>query len=441
MQSRLPRRVCGSIWFWPARLKLQRRPRSFRLEATGLVSWRPSSFGDLGAMASWSSADTSTASTRDMCVLGQCKEVGAPEVRLWAVSDIHTDSRENWEWAQGLSDTDYAKDALIVAGDVSHHARVIEGTLRTLAQKFDAVFFTPGNHDLWLDSEDQGMDSIDKLHRLTEMCDELGVHTTPARIGVHGGNSIWVCPLLSWHHKSFDEEPDLLGWDIPSVEQSMVDYQACHFPQPLNMLDDSVAQAMDALNDGDDGRRLDQALSTRDETTEPLVTFSHFLPRPELLLEKRFLTLPQLPKAAGSRFLRERVERLRPDVHVFGHTHFGWDAVLDGIRYIQAALAYPGERRERWPSLAVGNLGPRRPLLLWSSDSGFVPKMHCRWSGYYEHHKREPNKVFDIAHYAAGMFRQIDSRATVCFPDFSHDEAYTRSAGSNSAGPATSGNG
>lgn len=36
--------------------------------------------------------------------------------------------------------------------------------------------------------------------------------------------------------------------------------------------------------------------------------------------------------------------RLKPDVHVFGHTHFGYDMELDGIRYLQAPLATPAER-------------------------------------------------------------------------------------------------
>ena len=30
-------------------------------------------------------------------------------------------------------------------------------------------------------------------------------------------------------------------------------------------------------------------------------------------------------------------EELKPEIHVFGHTHFGWDAVHDGVRYVQAA--------------------------------------------------------------------------------------------------------
>ena len=34
-------------------------------------------------------------------------------------------------------------------------------------------------------------------------------------------------------------------------------------------------------------------------------------------------------------------------MHVFGHTHFGWDHTLDGIRYIQAPVSYPNEWKQR----------------------------------------------------------------------------------------------
>ena len=49
---------------------------------------------------------------------------------------------------------------------------------------------------------------------------------------------------------------------------------------------------------------------------------------------------------------------MQPLAHVFGHTHFAWDATLDdsedksgggrGTRYIQAPLCYPLERKLRW---------------------------------------------------------------------------------------------
>ena len=54
---------------------------------------------------------------------------------------------------------------------------------------------------------------------------------------------------------------------------------------------------------------------------------------------------PNLAKAVGSHLLAKRIQQLQPVAHVFGHTHFNWDSVIDGIRYIQRPLAYPKERR------------------------------------------------------------------------------------------------
>ena len=249
--------------------------------------------------------------------------VGRSRVRLWAVSDIHTDCPENEEWVARLDCEEFQNDALIVAGDVSESVSVVEATLKVLASKFNQVFFVPGNHDLWISEEDTCDDSLTKLHGLLALCARLGICTHPAKIGeasVEGG-TVWVCPLLSWHHQTFDTEPEVEGWAVPSAAQTMTDYRACRFPSPLSQLDDSVARAVDELN----AARVEHMLLERaPRPAEPLVTFSHFLPRLDLLPEKRFLMVPELPKAAGSTFLRRRLHSLMPSVHVFGHTHFAW---------------------------------------------------------------------------------------------------------------------
>ena len=64
-----------------------------------------------------------------------------------------------------------------------------------------------------------------------------------------------------------------------------------------------------------------------------------------LLPEKRMLFQPNLAKAVGSDYIKHRVEELRPMAHIFGHTHFAWDAVVGQVRYVQWPLAYPQERK------------------------------------------------------------------------------------------------
>lgn len=72
-------------------------------------------------------------------------------------------------------------------------------------------------HDLWLMGKHKFTDSIEKLQALLRICDEEGVRTAPLRIGQAGDGSggALVVPLLSWHHQSFDSEPDITHWEAP----------------------------------------------------------------------------------------------------------------------------------------------------------------------------------------------------------------------------------
>lgn len=160
--------------------------------------------------------------------------------------------------------------------------------------------------------------------------------------------------------------------------------QPTRWPEGLDPLDESVAAAIDRVNDERQG--WGEFLTALEGGTEPerrahIITFSHFLPRLELCPEKRMLFYPNLPKAVGSDYILRRIQGLaslgstsrgggdggddetrrvaaavgrREHVHVFGHTHFGWDHVIDGIRYIQAPVSYPSEWKQRPGSLTVG---------------------------------------------------------------------------------------
>ena len=78
-----------------------------------------------------------------------------------------------------------------------------------------------------------------------------------------------------------------------------------------------------------------------------VLTFSHFLPRIDLLPEQAHLRFKGLPKVAGSPALDRQLRELGAEVHVFGHSHIPWDETIDGVRYLQHPLAYPQERRGR----------------------------------------------------------------------------------------------
>jgi hypothetical protein len=244
-----------------------------------------------------------------------------------------------------------------VAGDVCESVDIFRATFVLLLARFGVVFWVCGNHELYLDKEGraQGLTSLDKLKDLLRICDELGVFTSPCHVEDRAhprGGKLWIVPLLSWHHASFDTETDITSLDAPPIEKLMRDFHSCRWPDYLNAMDESVAQHFDAMNDLSiftpdllvaakavsesarsevdtplypfvvtkvqswaEIRRSDGSSSVSTSSTSTgasddiVISLSHFLPRLELCPEKRFLYYPHLPKAVGSRFLGERVAR------------------------------------------------------------------------------------------------------------------------------------
>lgn len=303
-------------------------------------------------------------------------------MKVWAVSDVHTDYAENLAWCQSLSGNTES-DCIILAGDVSDNIDVFKATLLCFTRKFKHVFFVPGNHDLWTRREERGKHtSLEKLELLRQMCTKVGVHTIPQCI-----EGLWIVPLYSWYHASFDTEPDVPG-AIP-VQKMMVDFKACSWPEPLNSTDISLATHFDEMNQ-EPVADVMTALTAQAGGTDRrpvIITFSHFLPLQELLPEKRMLFQPNLAKAVGSQLLAKRVQQLKPAAHIFGHTHFNWDCTIDGTRYIQRPLAYPKERRRH------GSTNDWQPALVYDTASGLSPQQHVYWSSYYECHPRTVDDV------------------------------------------------
>ncbi|PUZ38476.1 hypothetical protein GQ55_9G199200 [Panicum hallii var. hallii] len=315
---------------------------------------------------------------------------GAPgaTTRVFVVSDLHTDYPENMEWVRRLpaevgAGEGAGIDALVVAGDVAETRDNFARTMEVLRGRFGAVFYVPGNHDLWLRREGgRYMDSLEKLTALLDACSELGVDTGPRMIGDLG-----IIPLFSWYHKSFDKEKDVNSVRVPSLEMACKDFHACKWPSDLANDDESIALYFDKLND-----KNHDAIEEVKNSSKQILTFSHFVPRQELCPEKRMLYYPYLPKVIGSDFLERRLRDIHSNrkdgaaCHVFGHTHFCWDSVVDEIRYVQAPLAYPRERKRRMNS--EGWL----PFCVYRD--GFNPEIYpALWSDYYNKNKREPENT------------------------------------------------
>lgn len=202
-------------------------------------------------------------------------------------------------------------------------------------------------------------------------------------------SSVTIFPLYSWYHSTWDSEPEINHPDFLDVEEAIPfkrkwgDFTLCSWPVEL------ISQSNFCSIDGDSTvlaeffagvneafihpvrttllpgsceanevtstttalhRNKDHLYNNNDQEesrsslvvglNDTVISFSHFLPRQELCPEKRFLLEPFLSKVIGSIFLEEQIRRIKPDLHLFGHTHIPIDIELDGIRYVQWPKGY-----------------------------------------------------------------------------------------------------
>jgi predicted phosphodiesterase len=229
-------------------------------------------------------------------------------MRIFAVSDLHADIRANREALYRAPLAGYQEDALIVAGDVADREEVLRDTLSLLKSRFREVFFVPGNHELWVRGESR--DSMEKFEAVLALCASIGVRTAPARVG-----GAWVVPLFSWYDAAFDVH----GEGVEAELEAWSDRYFCRWPDVPGSVDEAFLGLSEARARPYDG---------------PVVTFSHFVPRPELLPPVRSLRFRGLPLVAGSLGIERQLRAAGSCVHVFGHTHIPWDRELDGVRYL-----------------------------------------------------------------------------------------------------------
>jgi predicted phosphodiesterase len=259
-------------------------------------------------------------------------------MRILAISDLHTDFRENMLLIEQLSDVAYQRDILIAAGDISDKLDTLKSTLALLRAKFMKIFYVPGNHELWVRKEHQT--SVEKFFSVLALCETLDIQTSPAKI-----DSVWVVPLFSWYEPQFDadnsgDNDSLGGW---------ADFYLCKWPTDIGKVCDFFLNMNEPRLRSYDG---------------PVISFSHFLPRRDLLPAVERLRFKGLPKVAGCTAIDKQIRSLKSGVHVFGHSHISCDRVIDGVRYIQNPLRYPRERMTAdFPTKIIADSGHFIPPL------------------------------------------------------------------------------
>jgi predicted phosphodiesterase len=246
-------------------------------------------------------------------------------MRIFAISDIHVDYPANAKWLASLSLVDYRDDLLVLAGDVAHSSSLLQWGFSILAARFKTVLFVPGNHDLWVLDEDKGRTSLEKFDDVLRIARLNGISVEEFNSG-----TLSILPLFGWYDYSFGEPSE-------ELKSSWMDYYACRWPADIGAV--QIAAHFAGLNAG----HLERARSLID--CRKIITFSHFLPRVDLMPSGVSRSVRELYPVLGSTLIEKQLRLLKSNVHVYGHSHFNRSVVLNCVLYINNAFGYPYETR------------------------------------------------------------------------------------------------
>lgn len=291
--------------------------------------------------------------------------------RILAISDLHVDFKDNMQHMLSLSESAYKDDCLIVAGDACDDIAKLEHLLGSLTSKFSLVTFVPGNHELWV-RRNSFSDSLEKFHKILDLCDQLGVRTQPFKVN-GATNQVTVVPLFSWY-RTEDEDPYSLRINKEGEDwenSPWADKYYCKWPSHWQRQPAETANYFAELN----------ATNIRQYDT-PVISVSHFLPRRELIFSEQqhidkfckddalipaFDSDPtpgfNFSRVAGCSLVDQQIRSLGSTMHVYGHQHRNRNKVIDGVHYVSHCLGYARER-----SILGHNVQPR---VIWQ-DGEFI---------------------------------------------------------------------
>ena len=240
-------------------------------------------------------------------------------MRVFALSDIHIDYDINAKWIAGLSNADHQDDVLILAGDVTDTLHLLDWGLGVLAKRFRKVLFVPGNHDLWVIRDGREKNSLQKFEDVCAVVESSGGSMRPFH-----APGVSILPLLAWYDYSFGEPTE-------ELRSMWMDYRACRWPAGYR--EREIAAHFSALNDTQPA-----------PAAAKVITYSHFLPRIDLMP----CFLPRSAKVLypilGTSALDRQVRALGASMHVYGHSHVNRQTKIDGVTYINNAFGYPHEK-------------------------------------------------------------------------------------------------
>jgi 3',5'-cyclic AMP phosphodiesterase CpdA len=262
-----------------------------------------------------------------------------PAPRLLAVSDLHVRHPENRAVVEGLRPGDDG-DWLIVAGDVAERADDVIATLALLRERFAAVIWAPGNHELWSRKNDPvALRGDDRYGHLVQACRDHGVLTPEDPFPVWtgpGGPAVVASLFLLYDYSFLPEGTATPAEGLAAAYRAGVVCTDEHLLAPDPWPDRAAWCAARIA--------YSRARLAHCDPDLPTVLVSHW---PLTRLPTRMLRYPEFALWCGTTATADWHVRYRAAAVVYGHLHIPRVTWEDWVRFVEVSLGYPREWRAR----------------------------------------------------------------------------------------------
>jgi len=254
-------------------------------------------------------------------------------MRLLGISDLHLRHEHNRLALEALAS--HPDDWLILAGDIGETEAQLAFALEILTRRFQRVIWVPGNHDLWtLPSDPHRLRGVAKYERLVTICQSYGVLTPedPYICWPASDSPCLLAPLFLLYDYSFrpDTIPAPVAIDWAAETGILCTDEVLLHPDPYESRASwCVARC-----------HYTEARLAQVPSSFTLVLINHFPLRYDLV------DLPGIPRFSlwcGTHATELWHIRFRARVVVYGHLHRRAMQVLDGTRFEEVSLGYPGD--------------------------------------------------------------------------------------------------
>ncbi|GAB4275623.1 MAG: metallophosphoesterase [Candidatus Promineifilaceae bacterium] len=268
-------------------------------------------------------------------------------MNLFAIGDLHINHQANLDALRVLPP--HKEDWLLIAGDIGDTFAQIKVGLTLLAERFEKLFFTPGNHDLWTTPNDPEQSrGVARYWQIIDLCHSLGI-VTPEDPPVQWPSSnppLWIMPTFTLYDYSFRPDNVPLATAVSWAESSGV---VCTDEILLPPNPYPTRQSWCAAR----CQQTEEKLAAIQ--TGKIILLNHYP------LHQELAVLPRIPRFSlwcGTKRTAHWTKNYPIHTAVYGHLHIRSSQQINGIRHEEVSLGYP----QNWQQ-AKGIRPYLRPIL------------------------------------------------------------------------------